>query len=164
MPFNLVIKPDTLIALGRALKAEDDGKQLKKDLLRNLRQALKPVQDEVKREINSMGSHGGEHGMALRRTVARKVVVQTRMSGRSAGVRLIAKKTPGLRGFRNAPKRLNSKKGWRHPVMGDREDWVHQMGKPDWFDGPVRARRSEFRKAVADVLDEMADRIRRRVR
>jgi hypothetical protein len=164
MPFNLIIKPEQLVALGRALKAEEDGKQLKKDLLRNLRKALKPVQDEVKREINSMSSHGGSHGMALRRTVARKVVVQTRMSGRSAGVKLIAKKTPGIRDFRNAPKRLNSKKGWRHPVFGDREDWRQQMGKPDWFDGPVRARRSEFRKAVKEVLDEMADRIKRRVR
>ena len=164
MPFNLIIKPDKLISLARALKSEEDGKQLKKDLLRNLRNALKPVRDEVKAEINSMTSHGGSHGLALRRTVARKVTVQTRLTGRSAGVKLIAKKTPDLRGFRNAPKRLNSKKGWRHPAFGDREDWVQQMGKPDWFDGPVRRRRSEFRKAVAQVLDEMADRIKRRAR
>lgn len=164
MPFNFIIKPEKLRALGRAMKAEEDGKQLKKDLLRNLRQALKPVQDEVKREINSMSSHGGSHGLALRRAVARKVTVQTRLTGRMAGVKLIAKKTKDVRGFINAPKRLNSKKGFRHPTFGDREDWQQQMGKPDWFDGPVRRRRPEFRKAVSAVLDEMADRIKRRAR
>jgi hypothetical protein len=164
MPFNLIIKPDKLNALARALRAEDDGKQLKKDLIRRLRQALKPAQDAVRQEINSMSSHGGSHGLALRRTVARKVGMSTKLSGRSAAVKLIAKKTPDLRGFRNAPKRLNSKKGWRHPAFGDREDWVQQMGKPDWFDGPIRARRGEFRKAVAAVLDDMADRIKRRAR
>jgi hypothetical protein len=164
MPFSLVIKPERLTDLAKALRAEEDGKQLRKELLRNLRQALQPARDAAKASIKSMPVHGSHSGQALRAGIARRVTIETRLSGRSAGVKLRAKKTPNIRDFANAPKRLNRRKPFRHPLFGNREQWVTQTGKPGWFDDAVNQRRGEYRRAVAQVLDDMAERIKRRTK
>jgi hypothetical protein len=41
-PFQLRVTHEGLDQLARALKAEEDGKQLRKELAANLREALKP--------------------------------------------------------------------------------------------------------------------------
>src|SRR5947209_4575786 len=131
MVVELRVHDEDLKALARRLRQLEDGKQLRKDLVRGLREAVKPAVDAAKASIRSMPTSGRRHaGPGLRAGVARAVTVQVRTSGRSAGVRVRARKTPGLRGFANAPKRLNRQAGWRHPVMGDREAWVSQRGKP----------------------------------
>jgi hypothetical protein len=166
MPFNLIIKPERLTDLAKALKAEEDGKELRRELLRNFRTALAPARDAARAAIKSMPVKGrhGVGGQQLRAGIARRIVVQTRLSGKFPGVSLKAKKTPNIRDFSNAPKRMQRRKGFRHPVFGDTEWWVTQMGKPGWFDNAVDQRRGEYRRAVAQVLDEMAERIKRRTR
>jgi hypothetical protein len=151
--------------LGRALRSVEDGKQLRKDLIRNIKAALKPSADEAKASIRSMPSAGVRRGgLSLRGQVAKRVVVETRLSGRSVGARVRAKKTPKARGFESAPKRLNRAAGWRHPFFGDTERWYSQVGKPDWFDGPMRAGRSRYRKGVLDAMEKTAREIARKVR
>jgi hypothetical protein len=151
--------------LGRALRSVEDGKQLRKDLIKNIKAALKPSADEAKSSIKSMSSTGVRRGgLSLRGEVARRVVVETRLSGRSVGARVRAKKTPRVRGFDSAPKKLNRPGGWRHPWFGERAWWFPQMGKPDWFDGPMRAGKSRYRKGVLDAMENTAREIARRVR
>jgi hypothetical protein len=147
----------------RALDEEDDGKHLRLDLARELRRAGDDAAKAAKASIMEMRSGGLPHaGEPLRAAVAKGVIVSARLSGAEVGVKIRARRT-SVRGFMNAPRRLNNPKGWRHPVYGDRENWVDQVGKPGWFDLPIRARRDQFFDAVREALQAMADRIGRRI-
>lgn len=162
MPVEFSVHETRLRALGRALREEEDGKTLRKELIKNIRSALKPAADEAKSAIRSMPAGGARHaGMSLRGEVAKKVTIQVRLAGRSVGASVKARKTPAVRGFANAPKRLNRGR-WRHPFFGDRERWYEQVGRLDWFDGPMRAGRSRYRKAVIDAMEATARKIKGR--
>lgn len=149
--------------LARAMREESDGKQLRKDLTKELREALVPARSAVRSSIMSMSSAGMSVGPSLRKSVAQKVTIQVRMSGKASGASLRTRTTPNIRGFDNAPKRLNRKRGWRHPVRGNTEVWVTQLGKPDWFDDPIRRGRATYRGAVLAAMENAAKRIKSRV-
>lgn len=161
---HLDIKHD-LVELARALKAEEDGKQLRKDLVRNLRTAVQPAAKGAKQAALAMPSKG-HAGPSLRRDVAKRIGVQVKTGGRSVGVKVRATGTR-VRGFTNAPRLLNSRKGWRHPNIGagrrGQSDWVAQRSpRPEWFDKEMRRRDPEYQRAVRAAMDDMAKRIARR--
>lgn len=161
---NLTVEQRALKELGRALRQESNGKELRRDLIRELKKPLTPVVAEIKSGVMSMASGGLKTGgEPLRAAVARKIRAEAKLSGYAVGVRIRARKTEGVRGFRNAPKRLNSPKGWRHPAFGSKE-WVHQMGKPNYFDDPIKGRKPEFRRHVIHAMDSTARRIGYRVK
>jgi hypothetical protein len=68
-------------------------------------------------------------------------------------------KTRNVRGFPNAPKRTNRAGGWRHPVFGNREVWITQHGKVDWFDRSFQGREGHYKAAVEAAMENMARRI-----
>lgn len=160
-PVELEVRADDFRALARAMRQEADGKRLRRDMVRNLRVAVNPAVAEVRAAVRALPSEGGPRdGAALRQTVAQKVRPQVRLSGRSPGVSIKAKKTGMPRGFKNAPKRLNSKGGWRHPVFGSRSIFVHQtVSRPGWFDDTLRRRRDRYREAVSNAVVDMARRL-----
>lgn len=163
MPVELSVDQQALQSLARALSAEADGKKLRRELAKKLREALEPAKQDIRAELMGMGVR--RHGNPpLRTNVLKNMKAQARLSGRRTGARISIKKTPDIRGFANAPKRLNRKKGWRHPVFGDREHWVAQIGKPEYFDRPLHENRDQYRKAVLAAMEEMAQRIAKRVR
>lgn len=156
------VDAEALRALGRALRAEADGKELRRDLIRELKEPLKPAVAEIRSGVMSLSSSGLPHaGEPLRRSVARRITTEAKLSGKFPGVRIKARKTPGLRQFANAPKRLNSPKGWRHRVFG-RDVWVTQLGRPHYFDDPLQGREQAFRRAVEQAMERTARRILQR--
>lgn len=162
MPARFELSGDqkALQALSRALKRHADGKELRKELIRELKRPLQPAIAEIKAELMTIGQAAPVKGQAsLRRAVARRIRPVVRLSGFHAGVGVRARKTPTARGFSNAPQRLNSARGWRHPVFGDRNRWVVQFGRRDYFDGPLERRRAEFRVAVVDAMERTARKI-----
>jgi len=159
------VTADDLRDVATALRYEEDGLRLRRALASELRQAVAPAVTQARAEVMSIGSAGlAEKGEPLRNAVARGVRASARLSGDKAGVRVAASKKGMPRGFRNAPKRLNRAGGWRHPVFGNREVWVHQIGKPGWFDDPLQARKAQYRAAAAKVVRDTADRIQRGAR
>lgn len=157
--YDLTIEQRGLAELGRALRREADGKAMRRDLIRELRKPTAPAVAEIKAGVMSMPATGlPAAGEPLRAAVARKVRTEVKLSGYAVGVRVKASKTPALRGFRNAPKRLNSPKGWRHPVYGSAA-WVSQRGQPGYFDDPLKHRRPEFRRGVLQAMDATARRL-----
>ncbi|MFJ4785512.1 hypothetical protein [Streptomyces sp. NPDC088794] len=158
-PFGLGVEThDSLAALVRALRAEEDGKALRKDLAKNMREALKPGAQQAKNSIMGMVSlHGATP--ALRTSIARKIRPEVKLGGRWSGARVKAFKTKNIRGFANAPKRTNRASGWRHPVYGNRENWVQQRGKLEWFDRAFQGREGLYREAVETAMNDMAQRI-----
>lgn len=165
MPVELTIEQRALLELGRALKREADGKELRRDLIRELKAPLQPAVAEIKSGVMAIGAGGlppGE-GEPLRPAVVRRIRAEVKLSGKAIGVRVRARKTEAVRGFRHAPKRLNSPKGWRHPVYGDRNRWTVQFGNPNYFDRPLEGRRGEFRHAVLEAMEATARRIKIRI-
>ncbi|MFE9764613.1 hypothetical protein ACFYPC_08800 [Streptomyces sp. NPDC005808] len=164
-PFSLGVEThDGLAALTRAIRAEEDGKQLRKELAAGMRDALRPGAQQAKDSIMGMVSLNGGTTPALRTSIARKIRPEVKLGGRWSGARVKAFKTKNIRGFPNAPKRTNRASGWRHPVWGDRENWVQQRGKLEWFDRSFTGRTNTYRAAVEQAMEDMARRIASRAR
>jgi hypothetical protein len=98
----------------------------------------------------------------MRAAIARQVTAEVSLNQRRAKVKVKVRKRGFPRGFTNAPKAWNMAGGWRHPVLGQ-DRWVHQIGKPGWFDEPLRSHRAEYRAAVQAAMQRTADRIARKV-
>lgn len=156
---NLRLTPQNLRNISNALRAEEDGKELRKELTRNMREALKPGAVQAKSNIMSMASATPHGGPALKSSIARRIRPEVRISGKFPGAKIKAFKTPNVRGFANAAKRTNRASGWRHPVYGNREAWVQQHGKTKWFDHAFEGQRNSYEHAVKSALADMVNRI-----
>lgn len=146
-----------------ALRLEDDGKALIRDLRKNLRVAAQPAVAAVKSSIRAMDSHS-HVTPGLRAAIASGVELKMNTGTRKVGVAIRAKKTPAVRGFALAARRTNRSKGWRHPFFGDRERWYDQKGKVGWFDDTIPKFTPQFLQAGKQAMDEMAARISQRTR
>ena len=152
-----------LAALGKAMRAEEDGKALRKDLTKELKTIIAPIVSEARGAATGMPSAGLEHdGEPLRAAIARRIVGEVRFSGKSTGIRIRAKRKGMPRGFEHAPKRTNARGGWRRPVYGNKEVWVTQIGTPDWFDDVMRDQRPDARTKCLAAMESMARRIKLR--
>lgn len=164
----LSLKADDLERFAKVLRQHADGKELRKELAANLRKASVPIRDEARSAILSMSSHGLPHedGEPIRQAIAKRIVVETRLTGRSTGVKIKAKRKGMPRGFEHAPKRFN-RQSFRHPVFqreGRDPVWVEQVGKPFWFDDVMRDGRDNWSRGVHAAMEITADRINGKIR
>lgn len=144
-----------------ALRTEQDGATIRRQLTTALRKAVEPAVLDAKSRIMAMGSGGLPHaGESLRSAIASRTRAEARTGGKASGVRVRARTTPGARGFKNAPRRTNRESGWRHPVFGNTEVWVHQEGAVGWFDDAMHAHPDEYAAAARKVVQDAAERIR----
>jgi hypothetical protein len=158
---SVTVDASDLKAFAKILAKEADSKKLRRELAKELRNSLKPAVVRAKASINAAGHTSKSRPKpALRASIARNIRAEVRLSGKRTGARVKAKKVKGVRGFENAPKLFNRKK-FRRPVFGDREDWVDQVGKPEWFDDAMQKNRDEYVEAVNKVLEDWAKRITR---
>jgi hypothetical protein len=156
---NVRIEPDlkSFARVVAALRAEADGKQLRKDFVREMRMVAQPALSAARAAILSMDSHS-EVVPGLRATIARKTTVSVRTTGKRQGVSIRTSKSGMPRGFENAPRNTN-RPFWRHKVFGNPEKWVTQVGKPQWFDGSVRPFLPAARRGAKEALEAVARRI-----
>lgn len=163
-PFDLQVTHEGLDALVRAIRREEDGKLLRKELAKEMREALKPGAAMAKSGIMAMPSAGTGMGPGLRAGIAKKIRPEVKLGGRWTGARVKAFKTPGLRGFANAPKRTNRRDGgWRTLTYGH-EPWRTQYGKRHWFDEAFENDAAAYRAAVHEAMEDMARRLAARAR
>lgn len=183
MTVELRVDMSSLKRIVYAIAGEENSGQLKRDLARNLRKAAEPAVADSKRAILSMRSSTPHQGESLRSSIAQKVRASTRFSGDAAGVKVSAA-WGGPRGFRTSARRTNRAAGWRHPLFGRWESSgrhkrlkdgsrvlispprtvaVVQHGKPEWFEGPLREHREQYQQAILEAMEDMAERIARRV-
>lgn len=150
---------DALRALSKAMRAEEDGKQLRKDLIKDLRTAVAPGVSAVQGQLRSIPhTSAATSSPALGSYLASRVRTQVRLAGKAAGVRIRIQQTPALRGFRFAAKRLN-RDGWRHKVFG-RDVWVEQTSPiRGYFDKTLSRDKAKYRAAVLRVMEDMARRV-----
>ena len=155
------VNASALTALAKRFKREEEGKQYRKDLVTELRQAAGPGVSAVKESLRGIPSRGLAHpSPALGSFLASKTAVQVRTSGQRAGVRVRIPQTPQVRGFKLAARRLN-RGSWRHRVFG-RDTWVTQRSPiPGFFDDELTRRAPEFRAGVVVALRKAAARLSR---
>jgi hypothetical protein len=147
-----------LKAVRRALRQASNGKDLSRQLTRELRSEIVPIVADVKAAWQSAPSV--THDPKLRRALAKATRGQVRLTGKEAGIRV---RTDG----RRMPDRAKSlptlaegtKRPWRHPVYGNRDVSVTQRTFPRFFRAvrPDQARvRRQIEQAVETVFKQIA--------
>jgi hypothetical protein len=126
---------------------------------------------------------GAVHHGALRKEIARTVSARTSIRKTGIELNIVSAGTRMPRGKQNLNAATDRAKGWNHPVYGRAEaeiiahmaaavqrrgqpmkpgtrshgrgwTWVHQTGKPGWFEVPISKRAPEFRAAAQRAIDE----------
>lgn len=168
-------------ALAKKLK-QAGAKDLRSLLRQKITAAGAPVVEDVKqavRDLQVTSSHGGgtsqrrgfnvtrakasaktdlmkarqraeRRGAGLRETVAAGVRLQVT----AKGVKIVASSARLPDSQKSLPRHLDSDKGWRHPVFGNKENWVHQRGGP-WFAATIKPKAPAFRAAIVDAMEEI---------
>lgn len=160
-PVGVEVTQDELRDLIRVMRAEADGRQLRAELAKTLRGELKPHADRARNGALSIPSGGSATSPKLRPAIAKSLQPRVNMTMKGAGASIRARRTPRVRDFANAPKRTNSRQGWRTQSWGN-GTWRNQVGKIGWFDDAMENVGPEATQAIRRIVDEMAHRIAQR--
>lgn len=149
VPVEVTITPD-LDKLTKALRKIGDGKLIKNELAKALRQAADEAVRIEREEImgtriegvkkSSRGSRGGSRpagGKGIRKPIANAIKRQSRLTTskqNEAGIEIRVSRTKLPDGLKNIPSQINRKGSWRHPVFGNRRVWAEQKATPEgWW-------------------------------
>jgi hypothetical protein len=140
---------EALERLARLLKETGNG-ELRKELLRGIRTAARPMIPQVRAEARRRLPHRGGLAADIAKS---KLAVRTRASGEKTGVRISAQ---GRRSLREI-----DRGSVRHPVFGNRKVWVGQKVTSGFFTEPLEHDADEVRTALRHVMGDVARRIER---
>lgn len=151
MPADIRIAgTEQLADLSKKLK-EVGNNELRKEMLRGIRAATKPMVTAVRSVAREkLPKHGG-----LNETVATaKIAVRTRTSGQGAGVRIV-----GVSSASNL--RMMDAQGFvRHPVFGHRDrKWAVTDVPRGWFTDTMSTHAPMVRREIVRALDRVARRL-----
>lgn len=94
----------------------------------------------------------------LRRRVADSLDVEVRTTAKNPLVRFKAKGEKMPEGQSRLPKHLDSGRGWRHPLFGNRERWVGQTGG-SYFWPPIKKGIRFFRSGIDAAITRTVEKI-----
>lgn len=161
-------------ALGKKFRAAGkNGALVRRETSRAVQAELEVIVREQKREalamrIKGTGGRGaarreafhGVHrkrarvgGHSLRSYVAGAIKAKVSYTGYKLGARITVDPKALPQSQRKLPLSLNKPRGWRHPVWGNRNRWVAQVGEP-YFDRPIERHRTGVRIRVAKVVND----------
>lgn len=147
--------PEQLRILAAKLRTADP--LIKKDLRAQFGQVADPVVRSVRESILAMPSHHG--APRLRADIAKTVGSSVNLTKNTVRLSIISQGRRMPAGEATLPSHTDLSRGWGHPVFahGPRSTWhwVHQTGKPGWFERPARAAEPEVRRACKAVLNDL---------
>lgn len=150
-------------------------KDLRSSLRKKISDAGRPVLDDVKTAVRTIPvtSHGGGTAQRRRYNVGRATTERAKRSaGRrgaglrstiasatklqitAKGVRFVVQSSKLPENQRSLPRHLDSEKGWRHPVFGNRDNWVAQKGRP-YFASTIKKKAPAFRRAIVEAMEKI---------
>lgn len=140
------ITPDSLRNL--LGKTSQFDRTQKAALRRQIRSAAELSRAAVQAEARKPGRTRSPRprSRGTRARIASSTRVQILAGNSRAGVQIVTR-APLARAWA-------ARRGWRHPVFGDRETWQTQVGNPNYFAGPIWARRNQTRRAVERAMEE----------
>lgn len=138
---------------------------LRKQMNKQIRAEARPTVAALKSAVLSVETEvpgakrpaRGARSTNLRVRIARAIQVKLTTSGWRSGVRIRVDGTK-LGEQRALPKALDSPRGWKHPVFGDRNVWVAQRGEP-WWGVTIEPRVPGMRRRMQDVIERVARQI-----
>lgn len=139
-----------LQALGKRLKATGNG-ELRKEMLRGFRVASKETIKDIKAgALATLPNRGGLNALVARSSIG----TRTRLTGNSAGVRIVAtsKTVKQL-------ERMDERGEVRAPTFGNREAWHTVKVRPGWFHEPIEKDADTIRKELVRVMDDVARKV-----
>lgn len=141
-----------LTRITRELRRMDSPEVLKR-FRKELRSAARPLVPAVRASIRQIPSKRPYTAKGLRGQLSRATGLQVKTTGRQAAVviRVDGRKMPN-RGKSVQAYLEGTKPRWRHPVYGNRNNWVQQPPKP-YFYKTMRAAGPAAREAVYRVMD-----------
>lgn len=167
----VLVDSGDLKAISRALRHHADGKQLRKELMAELKQAAAPLVPKVQQAWRTAPSmQGPGRGQPdLRILLAKATWTQARLTGKEAGVRVRTdgRRMPsGMKALGNLAEglghRVDRRPGrWRHPVYGDRDVWVSQRPFPRFYDAIGEGNELAARRACNEAVDKVFNAIGR---
>lgn len=143
---------ENLATLGKAFKkAGTGGKGLRKQLLREIRTAAKPMTSDVK---SAWASELPQKGGLAGKVAGSRVTTRTRLTGDKAGVRIIAQ---GL----SVKNLRNIENGYVvHPVFGhDGVSWRTTKVRNQLFQSSIERHADAVRRGITDAMDATAKQI-----
>jgi prophage DNA circulation protein len=140
---------EQLEAVGRRLKGAA-GAPLRRELLKGIRTGAKGTVQAIRDEARSTLPQSG--GLAAL-VAGGQFGVRTRLTGQSAGVRIVGS-SRSVRALRQ----LNAGR-LRHPVYGNRNVWVSQGVEPGFFDRPIEKDVPTIRAAVDRAMSDVSRKI-----
>lgn len=152
---------DTIRAVGRGFKEAGDGKEIKRDLARELRAAGKPAADDMRATLAGQLPQG--NGLAAFFT-KKKFSIRNRFSGNSAGIQMTT-------GKKHQFAQVEDTGILRHPVFADgeveRRDWMwvaqSVTGAKGVLEERFEAHADEYVEAAASALDSAITRLTRSI-
>lgn len=154
---------------------------LRKKLRKQIADAGRPVLDDVKAAVREVPvtSRGGGSAQRLKYNVGRATTARAKASaGRrvaglratiaratklqvtARGVRFVVQSSQLPEDQRTLPRHLDSERGWRHPVFGDRDVWVTQKGRP-YFAVTIKKQAPAFRRAIVTAMEQIRQELER---
>lgn len=158
---------EALRRLARDFRRLEDGKELRKRLRRELKDAgdrIVKAEQRAVRRLPSKGQSARAGRRSLRASTARATQLRIRTSGRRAGAVVWVNPRRMPAGQQNLPAYMEGVRPfqrWRHPVFGDRDAWVTQAPKP-WFYRAARPHERDAEQAAARVIGAIATEIANR--
>ena len=156
--------------LSRRFKDHSDGAEMRRNLRKRIRAAAKPVEADIRAAVMGVSVTSSKGGNAppndstqLRARVAKAVT--TRITARGVRIEVSSRRFKGegnpkhrMRLPKYLSGELKSYNRWRHPVFGNRENWVEQTGSPYFF-VTIHKHRTDFRRAVGDAIRDTLEQI-----
>lgn len=140
---------DELAKVARRLK--DAGEtELRKEMLRGIRTAAKPVVPDIKASARDRLPKAGNLNDVIARS---KIGVRTRLAGEKVGVRIRGVGRHNLVALQYG--RV------RKPLFGNRAHWFEQQVEPGFFDDPIEKRQDDLRRGLERVITETARKMER---
>jgi hypothetical protein len=143
---KLTVDPASLRALlGKSSQFDKTQKAAIRKRLREAGQdARQAVQAAARQPGVSQSAHPRHTG--LRARIASGTRVSVLAGSRRAGVQVVTRA--------QLAQAWESRRGWRHPVFGDRDAWARQTGHPGYFSATIFARRNRSRRAIEQAMRE----------
>lgn len=95
---------------------------------------------------------------SLRESIAAAAGAQVSASATKAGLAFKVKSSTMPPSQRKLPRRWDKPGGWRHPVYGNRNVWVKQVGNP-YFRSTINSRREQVTTGVVAAMVAAAEQI-----
>lgn len=182
--------PRQLRELSKQLRAGGESEILK-ELRKAVRDAGKPVVEEVRNAWRTMSIRGDQKSLGVfaptrgggrkqriehatqrmsLRTAQRKygglresVASATRLRNLSRGVTIEVDRSRFPAGWTNIAQDLESRRGWRHPVFGDKNTWVSEYGGPTFYP-TCRRNQQTFHEAITSAMEAAKRKLEEKVR